>query len=75
MCGIIGIISDRDVVPDLLSGLRRLEYRGYDSSGVAGCNEGKLDQRRAAGRITELERGLAELPFQTSVGHCQIKTC
>lgn len=55
MCGIVGAIAERDVVPILLEGLRRLEYRGYDSAGIAVLNEaGQLDRRRAKGKVQEL---------------------
>ncbi len=55
MCGIVGAIAERDVVPILLEGLRRLEYRGYDSAGIAVLNEaGKLERRRAQGKVQEL---------------------
>ena len=55
MCGIIGAVSERDVVPILLEGLKRLEYRGYDSAGLAVVN-GKLQRVRSAGRVAELEK-------------------
>jgi glucosamine--fructose-6-phosphate aminotransferase (isomerizing) len=46
MCGIIGCVGARDTVPDLIEGLRRLEYRGYDSAGVAVLSGGGLERRR-----------------------------
>ncbi|HLX81857.1 MAG TPA: glutamine--fructose-6-phosphate transaminase (isomerizing) [Burkholderiales bacterium] len=55
MCGIVGAIGGRNIVPSLLEGLRRLEYRGYDSAGLAVIN-GKLQRLRSAGRVAELER-------------------
>src|SRR4029079_6085851 len=55
MCGIVSAIGARNVVPILLEGLRRLEYRGYDSAGLAVVN-GKLQRLRATGRVAELER-------------------
>ena len=55
MCGIVGAIADRDVVPVLIEGLKRLEYRGYDSAGIAVIN-GKLRRVRSTGRVAELER-------------------
>ena len=50
MCGIVAAVAGRDVVPLLLEGLRRLEYRGYDSAGVAVIVDGKLQRLRSAGR-------------------------
>ena len=55
MCGIVGAIAKRNVVPVLLEGLKRLEYRGYDSAGVAVLN-GKLQRLRSTGRVAELEK-------------------
>jgi len=55
MCGIVGAIAGRNVVPILLEGLKRLEYRGYDSAGVAVVN-GKLERVRSTGRVAELEK-------------------
>ncbi len=54
MCGIVGAIAQRNVVPILLEGLRRLEYRGYDSAGVAVVKDGKLERVRSTGRVAEL---------------------
>ena len=57
MCGIVGAVADRDVVPVLMEGLRRLEYRGYDSAGVAIVDEGRLRVERKAGKLyAELDR-------------------
>ena len=55
MCGIVGIIGGRDVAPLLVDALKRLEYRGYDSAGVATLQDGKLDRRRAEGKLGNLE--------------------
>jgi len=55
MCGIVGAIAQRDVVPILIEGLKRLEYRGYDSAGLA-INDGTLKRLRSTGRVAELER-------------------
>src|SRR5690606_34955254 len=58
MCGIVGAVGERDVVPILVEGLRRLEYRGYDSAGVAVVrDDATLDRRRVQGRV----QGLADL--------------
>ncbi|HYL87327.1 MAG TPA: glutamine--fructose-6-phosphate aminotransferase, partial [Burkholderiales bacterium] len=54
MCGIVGAAARRDIVPILVEGLRRLEYRGYDSAGIAIVEGGKLKRVRAAGRVAEL---------------------
>src|SRR5687767_2852518 len=59
MCGIVGAISRRNVVPILLEGLRRLEYRGYDSAGIAVVN-GSLTRLRSTGRVAELARRAEE---------------
>ncbi len=68
MCGIIGYIGKRQASPILLDGLRRLEYRGYDSSGMALQNGGKLEVIRRAGRIENLRKLVAELQPQGDVG-------
>lgn len=67
MCGIVGVVGHNEAVPPLLSGLRRLEYRGYDSAGIAVLN-GRIDQRRAVGKLTNLERKLAEAPLAGMIG-------
>ena len=54
MCGIIGYIGPKEVVPILLDGLRRLEYRGYDSAGVAVVRGGQIERRRSAGKLVNL---------------------
>ena len=58
MCGIVAYIGPRDAVPILVEGLKRLEYRGYDSAGIAVLQDGKLDVRRSVGRISALESKL-----------------
>lgn len=68
MCGIIGIIGKKNVVPDIIEGLKRLEYRGYDSAGVAVLINGHVERRRAVGKITNLEMALEERPLQGTVG-------
>ena len=68
MCGIIGIVGRSAVQERLLDSLKRLEYRGYDSAGVAGVVDGKVQRRRAAGKIKALEEVLAADPLHATVG-------
>src|ERR1700712_2812575 len=69
MCGIVGAIADRDIVPILIDGLRRLEYRGYDSAGVAvlGGNN-KLTRLRTVGKVRNLQDALDDTPTHGHVG-------
>ncbi len=69
MCGIVGVIGTRDVVPLLVDGLKRLEYRGYDSAGVATLmSDGTIERRRAEGKLVNLEARLEEQPLQGLIG-------
>src|SRR5437763_296080 len=68
MCGIVGYVGDKSAISIIVEGLKRLEYRGYDSAGVAVLHAGKLEVRRAAGRIKMLEGVLRERPVQGSLG-------
>ena len=68
MCGIIGVVGKNKVESLLLEGLRRLEYRGYDSSGIATLVNGKIDKRRASGKISNLSNLLKENPLLGSIG-------
>lgn len=69
MCGIVGYIGNRDAVGVLLCGLKRLEYRGYDSSGVAvSLPDGTLEMEKATGKIVSLEKKLKEHPLSSNVG-------
>jgi glucosamine--fructose-6-phosphate aminotransferase (isomerizing) len=76
MCGIIGIVGTRPVAARLVESLKRLEYRGYDSAGVATLAAGRLDRRRAAGKIKALEAALAEDPIggEVGIGHTRWAT-
>ena len=76
MCGIIGYIGMRGATPLLLEGLKRMEYRGYDSAGVAVMNGSGVETRKAAGKISELERALATSPVEgdTGIGHTRWAT-
>ncbi len=68
MCGIVGYIGDRGASPLLLDGLKRLEYRGYDSAGVAIMNGHGVETRKAAGKISRLEAALASAPIGGNIG-------
>jgi glucosamine--fructose-6-phosphate aminotransferase (isomerizing) len=68
MCGIVGIIGKAAVAPLLVDGLRRLEYRGYDSAGIATLIDGSIDRRRAEGKLDNLVRRLASEPVQGNIG-------
>jgi glutamine---fructose-6-phosphate transaminase (isomerizing) len=68
MCGIIGILGLEAATPRLVEALKRLEYRGYDSAGVATLNNGELDRRRAPGKIRNLEDVLAANPLHGTAG-------
>src|SRR5213082_1271996 len=76
MCGIIGYIGPKDVVPVLIDGLRRLEYRGYDSAGVAVVRNGAIDLRRSAGKLSNLEQVIRIDPISGDygVGHTRWAT-
>jgi len=68
MCGIVGILGKEDVADRLLDGLKRLEYRGYDSAGIATIVDGAIDRRRASGKLINLGRELAADPLPGHVG-------
>ena len=68
MCGIIGVIGTGDVTQSIFDGLKRLEYRGYDSAGIATIHDGQLDRRRAEGKLGALRETLASSPLGGSIG-------
>ena len=68
MCGIVGAIADRDVVPVLVEGLKRLEYRGYDSAGLAVAGSDGLRRVRRTGRVSEMEAAAAAQGLQAKLG-------
>jgi glucosamine--fructose-6-phosphate aminotransferase (isomerizing) len=76
MCGIIGIVGREPAAPRLLEGLRRLEYRGYDSAGIATLCNGHIERRRAPGKLDNLARVLTANPLagETGIGHTRWAT-
>ena len=76
MCGIVGAIADRDVVPVLIEGLKRLEYRGYDSAGIAVVEHGDVRRVRRTGRVAEMEAAALAEGFhaQLGIGHTRWAT-
>ncbi|MFC1589105.1 glutamine--fructose-6-phosphate transaminase (isomerizing) [Pseudomonadota bacterium] len=69
MCGIVGAVAERNVTPILLEGLRRLEYRGYDSAGMAVIDQNnRIDRLRRVGKVQALADALEQIPLQGSVG-------
>ncbi|WP_447979791.1 glutamine--fructose-6-phosphate transaminase (isomerizing) [Candidatus Nitrospira bockiana] len=76
MCGIVGYVGDEDAVPILLNGLKRLEYRGYDSAGIALLHQGKIEVRRSVGKLSNLEKMLKgnALKGSTGIGHTRWAT-
>lgn len=76
MCGIVGILAERSVTPLLLDGLKRLEYRGYDSSGIATLSDGHIECRRAEGKLAKLVAKIEHqsLPGTVGIGHTRWAT-
>ena len=76
MCGIVGIVGQKAVATDLVDALRRLEYRGYDSAGIATVENGHLERRRAEGKLRNLEGRLLQEPLRghTGIGHTRWAT-
>src|SRR4028119_2082012 len=76
MCGIVGIVGRNDVAQRLFDGLKRLEYRGYDSAGICTISEGQLERRRAEGKLDNLAAELSEnaLAGTTGIAHTRWAT-
>ncbi|MEO9826590.1 MAG: glutamine--fructose-6-phosphate transaminase (isomerizing) [Paracoccaceae bacterium] len=76
MCGIVGILGDHQAAPTLVEALKRLEYRGYDSAGIATIADGKLDRRRAVGKLINLSDLLVTNPLEgkSGIGHTRWAT-
>ena len=77
MCGIVGFVGKEQAAPILLDGLRRLEYRGYDSAGIAVCGEDGLCVKKARGRLqvlSDLNHAGADLPGVLGIGHTRWAT-
>jgi len=76
MCGIVGVLGNHEVAPLLVEALKRLEYRGYDSAGIATVNRGRLDRRRAVGKLVNLSDLLVHepLPGKSGIGHTRWAT-
>ena len=76
MCGIVGGVAERNVVPILMEGLRRLEYRGYDSAGLAVETEDGILRLRRVGKVQELQNALDETPVRgfTGISHTRWAT-
>ncbi len=76
MCGIVGYIGPQQATPIVLDGLRKLEYRGYDSAGIATIEQGKINISRAQGKLINLEKKLHDQPLvgQTGIGHTRWAT-
>ena len=68
MCGIIGIVGNDEVADRLVDGLRRMEYRGYDSAGICTVHDGELIRRRARGKLVNLVDELASSPAPGTIG-------
>jgi glucosamine--fructose-6-phosphate aminotransferase (isomerizing) len=76
MCGIVGVLGTHEVAPTLVEALKRLEYRGYDSAGIATINNGTLDRRRAVGKLVNLSDRLVHEPLagKSGIGHTRWAT-
>ena len=76
MCGIVGVLGNHEAAPILVEALKRLEYRGYDSAGIATVNNGVLDRRRAVGKLVNLSDRLVHEPLagKAGIGHTRWAT-
>jgi len=76
MCGIVGVLGNHEAAPLLVESLKRLEYRGYDSAGIATVNNGTLDRRRAVGKLVNLSDLLVHEPLagKAGIGHTRWAT-
>ncbi|MGR3758766.1 glutamine--fructose-6-phosphate transaminase (isomerizing) [Roseobacteraceae bacterium NS-SX3] len=76
MCGIVGVLGNHEAAPILVEALKRLEYRGYDSAGIATINNGKLERRRAVGKLVNLSDLLVHEPLagKSGIGHTRWAT-
>ena len=76
MCGIVGVLGHHQAAPLLVEALKRLEYRGYDSAGIATINDGQLDRRRAMGKLVNLSDALVHAPLsgKSGIGHTRWAT-
>src|SRR5215510_7156110 len=76
MCGIVGYVGNQQAVPLIIEGLRRLEYRGYDSAGIAVINDGRIEVRRRPGKLHGLVKAVQDEPLegQTALGHSRWAT-
>jgi len=76
VCGIVGYIGEKDATPIILNGLKKLEYRGYDSAGIAVLQDGKIEVRREAGKLSRLEALVASQPIagKLGIGHTRWAT-
>ncbi|MEO0746380.1 MAG: glutamine--fructose-6-phosphate aminotransferase, partial [Pseudomonadota bacterium] len=76
MCGIVGVLGNHEAAPILVEALKRLEYRGYDSAGIATVHGGQLDRRRAVGKLVNLSDTLVHAPLagKSGIGHTRWAT-
>src|SRR6186713_1905697 len=76
MCGIVGYVGNKPLLPVIMEGLRKLEYRGYDSAGVAVVKDGQMVIRRSAGKLSKLDDVLAKDPIdgEYGIGHTRWAT-
>ena len=68
MCGIIGIVSNKPVSINIINSLKKLEYRGYDSAGLATLSDNLIDEKKCSGRVEELEKILFKNPSNGNIG-------